>query len=129
MQLTVLFAVLLGMAATGHALKCFTCRGKSVDAGSVGGTLSGTAKPCSEFNKTDTSFQMTCPTTHDKSCLKVTDGDDVMRSCANVDKDECLEDSDACYCKKDLCNSSARGWPSALLLLAALAAALFGFRR
>ncbi|KAF0288226.1 hypothetical protein FJT64_013376 [Amphibalanus amphitrite] len=128
MQLTVLFAVLLGMAATGHALQCFTCRGKSVDVGSVGGTLSGTAKQCSDFDKSD-AFKLTCPDTHNKTCLKVSDGDDVMRSCANMDKSECLEDGKVCYCKGDLCNSSARGWPSALLLLAALTAALFGSRR
>ena len=128
MQFATLLAALLGLTASVQALQCYTCRGKSVDVGGVGGMVSGNAKPCTEFEKTD-EFTTTCSDNYNKACLTVNRHDGVIRGCANVDKDQCSEDGRTCYCQGDLCNGSARGWPSAVLLLAAVLAALAGWRR
>ena len=133
MKLAVTLAVLLGLAATGHALKCHVCKGEASDKlGEDDAELKSDAKPCAEFESSSEAFQMTCPTNKDKSCVKVTitkDGedDDNMRGCSPKDKNECT--GEKCYCKTDQCNSSSRGWPSAVLLLSALAAAVVGARR
>ena len=130
MKLTVVLAVLLGMAATGEALKCYTCKGKETSTTTADGKVKSDAKLCSTFKKEE-AFEYTCPDTHNKSCVKIVKGDDVMRGCSSMDKNMCTKDNknSDCYCKKDLCNAAGQGWPSLVLMISAVGAALLGTRR
>ena len=134
MKLAVLLAV-LGLVASGQALKCYTCKSsKTISGVSLGAALSfiQSAPPCSEFDAgepDDKKFLKDCPTLNNKACMKVTDPKDSsnqMRGCFPAAKTDCKDNS--CFCTEDACNGSERGWPSAVLLLAALAAALVGGR-
>ena len=136
MKLVVVLSV-LGLATTGHAIKCYICKSPQpiANVSAIGTALSLLihAPSCQQFapgnpdwNK---KFVKECPA--DKSCLKVTDPNDganEARGCfPAASSNQCANGT--CFCDTDLCNGSRRGWPSAVLLAtAALAAALLGGR-
>ncbi|KAF0295460.1 hypothetical protein FJT64_007017 [Amphibalanus amphitrite] len=136
----VVFAAILGLAATGEALKCYTC-GKAevaevagIDLGSVGSTLSKlTGMPsCDDFDPSspDKKFEKECSSL-EKACIRVVDskdGKNQLRRCSAKVKDDGCHENNMCFCSSDLCNGSERGWPSAVLLLSAVIAALLGGR-
>ncbi|KAF0295456.1 hypothetical protein FJT64_007013 [Amphibalanus amphitrite] len=134
MKLTVLLAVVC-LAASSQALKCYTCKStRDIPGVSLGAALSmlTSAPPCTEFdagNPDDKKFLKECTVVADKSCMKITDPKDSaneIRGCFPTKKNECKDNS--CYCDTDMCNGSERGWPSAVLLLSAVIAALLGGR-
>ncbi|XP_043219504.1 uncharacterized protein LOC122380418 [Amphibalanus amphitrite] len=147
MELPRLVAV-LALAASAGALQCYTCQSKREVPGyqrSVDRLRDPLHNfpPCEEFDPyfedMNRKFIQNCPPTRNKTCLKITDPNDytnVLRTCHPVGKPVTSYDSyygtctelGACYCDTDLCNGSERGWPSAVLLLSAVIAALLGGR-
>ena len=131
MKVAVLLAV-LGLAVSGEALKCYTCKSDKLKADSGSGIteelLDSVAEKCEDFDPSnpDKKFEKDCDAAN-KGCLKIVKNDKIqLLTCATEAKDECKEGN--CICSKDLCNGTGRGWPSVALLLAALTTALVGGR-
>ena len=130
---TAVVIVILGLAATGEALKCYSCKSAKaevagLDLGSVVTKLTG-SHSCDDFDPSnpDKKFEQECSAV-EKACIRIVDpkeSKNQMRGCIPLTKEGCEDNT--CYCSTDLCNGAGRGWPSAvLLLLAAVLAALVG---
>ncbi|XP_043219503.1 uncharacterized protein LOC122380417 [Amphibalanus amphitrite] len=115
------------LAVSAHAFSCFSCKSSSAIKGGV--SIKNLDLPCAKFNGSS-EYKQTCPEGF-FGCVKITDPEDstnVARGCVQEAEMGCKEGDPNCYCAVDLCNGSERGWPSAVLLLAAVIAALAGGR-
>jgi len=150
MKPIVVLAVLV-LAGSSHAVdKCYRCKAANAIAeltAEVTNELAGASEcPNAIFEKKEdertdaekaqlTALEKNCPAALKTSCIKVKKGDDIIRSCSDIDDDDkCLKtenkdvEHDCSTCTGELCNAAGHGWPSVAVLLSALAVALLGSR-
>ena len=136
---------LLALLPACHGLSCYYCRGTTRQSSTAGSNTAnlvplrtlnasksvGIDYSCARFDPSLDKYKIFCTYPYDKSCGKnvASDGETVMRSCADGAGTTCTKFSDGskqCLCTSDYCNSAGLTAPALLLLLpAALLAAIY----